>query len=190
MNRVGPGMGSVRAGRESTQFRSEETCMARCIIAGAVVTYALAIFQNTLGGFIAIWGVAPDLLLVWTICMGLLSGRHVGALVGFGSGLMEGGLQQTAIGALAISKTVSGFGAGVLTGKMFRENWLVPIVSAGVLTAINEAIFLVLYRAADWSQAGRIVGLRMAYHAVLTPVVFAIAGRARRGLLGRPEEVL
>ncbi|UCC68228.1 MAG: rod shape-determining protein MreD [Armatimonadota bacterium] len=164
--------------------------MARCIIAGAVVTYALAVFQNTLGGFMTIWGVTPDLLLVWTICMGLLGGRHVGALVGFASGLMQGGLQQAAIGAYAISKTVSGFGAGVLAGKMFRENWLVPIVSAGVLTAVNEAAFLVLYRAADWSQAGRVVGLRVAYHAVLTPVVFAVAGRARRALLGRPEKVL
>lgn len=164
--------------------------MVRCIIAGAVVTYVLVVFQNTLGGFIAIWGVSPDLLLVWTISIGLLSGPHVGALVGFGCGLMEGGLQQTAIGAFAISKMVSGFGAGVLAGKMFRENWLVPIVSAAVLTAINESIFLLLHQPADWSQVGRPIGLRVAYHAALTPFVFAAAGRARRALLGRPQQVL
>ncbi len=183
-------MDSTRAGTDSTQFRGEKTFMARCVIVGAVITYLLAVFQSTLGGFIAIWGVSPDLLLVWTISMGLLSGRHLGAVVGFASGLMEGGLQQTAIGAFAISKTVSGFGAGVLAGKMFRENWLVPIVSAGLLTAVNEALFLLLYRAGDWSQAGRVVGLRVAYHAVLTPLVFAAAGRLRRALVRRPEEVL
>jgi rod shape-determining protein MreD len=168
----------------------EETRMARCIIAAALVTYALAVFQNALGGLIAIQGVSPDLLFLWTVCMGLLSGHHVGALVGFGCGLLEGGLQQASIGAFAISKTLSGFGAGVMAGKMFRENWLVPIVSAGVLTVVNEGIFLLLSRGADWSQAGRLIGLRALYHAALAPFAFAIVARARRALRGVQEEVL
>lgn len=164
--------------------------MARCIIAGALVTYALAVFQDTLDESIRIWGVSPDLLFVWTVCMGLLGGRHVGAVVGFGSGLMQGGLQQTGIGAFAISKTISGFAAGLLAAKMFRENWLVPIVSAAFLTVVNEASFMLLSRAGEWSQAGRLIGLRVLYHAALGPLVFGLTIRARRTLLGRREEAL
>ena len=164
--------------------------MARGIIAAALVTYALAVFQNTLGGFITIWGVSPDLLLVWTICVGLVSGRQAGAVAGFGAGLLEGGLQHAGIGAFAISKMLSGFGAGVLAARMFRENWLVPILSAGILTLVNEGVFLALYRSAEWTQAGRVIGLRVAYHAVLAPLAFAVTNRARRALMGQPEEVL
>lgn len=171
-------------------FPGEETCMVRCIIAAALTTYGLAVFQNTLGGAIAIWGVSPDLLFLWAVCMGLVSGRHVGAVVGFASGVMEGGLQHVAIGAFAISRTVSGFGAGLLATKMFRENWLVPIVSAGVLTVVSEVTFVLFSRAGEWPQAGRLIGLRVLYHAVLAPFAYALTNRARRALVGREEEVL
>ena len=57
--------------------------MARVVVAGVIVTYALAVLQATLGGQMAIHGVAPDLLFLWTICVGLLSGGPAGALVGF-----------------------------------------------------------------------------------------------------------
>ena len=189
----GPAAAAHEVGRRRADFSQpgdEETRMARCIIAAALVTYALAVFQNALGGLIVVCGVSPDLLFLWTICMGLLSGHNAGAVVGFGCGLMEGGLQQAAIGAFAISKTMSGFGAGVLAGRMFRENWLVPIVSAGVLTVVNEGVFLLLSRGDDWSQAGRLIGLRALYHAALAPFAFALVARARRALRGPQEEVL
>ena len=162
--------------------------MSRCIIAGVIVTYLLAVLQTTLGGFLAIRGVAPDLLLVWTICIGLLSGRTAGAVIGFGCGLLEGGLMQTWIGAFAMSKALSGFGAGALATKLFRENWAVPSVSAALLTALNEVVFLLVSRADSWSHAGHIIALRMAYHAVLAPIMFALTIRGRRALVGRREE--
>ena len=68
--------------------------MTRCIISGLVVTYLLAVAQTALGGRMAVRGVPPDLLFVWTVVIGLLSGRTAGALVGFGGGLLEGSLTQ------------------------------------------------------------------------------------------------
>ena len=162
--------------------------MARCIIAGVIVTYLLAVFQTTVGGICAIRGVSPDLLLVWVICLGLLSGRVPGALIGFACGLLEGGLAQAWIGAFAISKALSGFGAGVLATKLFRENWAVPSLSAAVLTLFNEVTFLLVSRADGWPHAAHIIAVRMAYHAVLAPVVFVLTVRVRRVLLGRREE--
>jgi rod shape-determining protein MreD len=162
--------------------------MARCIIAGVIVTYLLAVFQTTLGGVIAIRGVSPDLLLTWTVCLGLLSGRTAGALIGFAGGLLEGSLAQAWIGAFAISKALSGFGAGVLATKLFRENWAVPSVSAAALTLLNELAFLLVSRADGWPHAAHIIVVRMAYHAVLAPILFVLTVRVRRALLGHREE--
>jgi rod shape-determining protein MreD len=163
--------------------------MARCIIAGVAVTYFLAVIQTTIGEFLMIRGVAPDLLLVWAICVGLLSGSSVGALIGFGCGLLEGGLTQMWMGAFAISKALSGFGAGVLATKLFKENWAVPSVAAVVLTLVNEAAFLFVSRAGSGAHAGRIVLVRLIYHAVLAPFMFALTVRGRRALVGRGEEL-
>jgi rod shape-determining protein MreD len=163
--------------------------MARCIVAGALVTYVVAVLQTTIGGWLTIWGVAPDLLLVWTISIGLLSGQRLGAFVGFASGVTQGALQQGLIAAFAISKTVSGCGAGLLATKMFKENWLVPALCAVALTIANDTTFLLLSRAGDWTDAGRIIGVRAVYHAVLAPPAFALTRSARRALTGRREEV-
>ncbi len=164
--------------------------MARCIIAGLLVTYALAVFQTTLGESLALSGVPPDLLFVWTATVGLLSGAHAGALAGFASGVLEGSLKQTWIGAFAISKALSGLAAGFLATKMFRENLLVPALAAAALTALNEGVFLLIARTAPWGDAGRIIGLRALYHALLAPFAFAAAARVRHALVGGPEKVL
>jgi rod shape-determining protein MreD len=164
--------------------------MARCIIAGVIATYVLAVVQTTVGAAIAISGVSPDLLLVWTITIGLLSGPYTGGLVGFAAGMLQGALFQTWIGAYAFSKTLSGFAAGLLATKMFKENLLVPAISAALLTVGNEGVFLLFARGADLHQAGRVIGLRALYHAVLTPIAFALTRRARRAFLGEREGAL
>lgn len=163
--------------------------MARCIIAGVVAIYLLAVLQTTIGGLLTIHGVAPDLLFVWTVCLGLLSGRVPGALIGFGCGLLEGGISQRWIGALAISKLLSGFGAGILGGKLFKENWAVPGVAAALLTVMNEAAFALVAGATDWARAGHLLLVRVCYHALLAPIFFALIARARRLLIGRREEL-
>jgi rod shape-determining protein MreD len=164
--------------------------MARWIIAAVLVTFVIAVFQASLGGELAVWGVAPDLLLVWTICTGLLSGRHAGAAAGFGSGAIEGALQQSSIGALAISKAISGLLAGLLAAKMFKENWLVPAICAAVLTVSNEVVFVLLSGPGDWTRGGRVVAVRVVYHAVLAPIAFAATVRAWRAILGWRAEAV
>lgn len=164
--------------------------MTRCIIAGVIVTFLLGVLQTTLSGPMSAFGVAPDLLLLWAVCIGLLSGSTAGALIGFGAGLLEGALQQAWIGAYVISKMLSGFTAGLLATRMFRENWLVPAVCAAVLTLVNEAAFLLISGAGEWGQAGRILGVRVGYHAVLAPIFFTLTLRVRRALMGRREEAV
>jgi rod shape-determining protein MreD len=164
--------------------------MARCIVAGIVITYALAVIQTTIGSRLAVAGATPDLLLVWTICIGLLSGPRLGMLVGFASGALEGSLLQSLIGPLAISKGLGGFGAGIISTKLFRENWLVPGIAAALLTLVSDALFLALSSTrGGWADAARTIGLRTIYHALLAPIAFAAVSRARRAIAGARAEV-
>jgi len=157
--------------------------MARPIIVGLAATYAIAVVQSTVAARLALFGVAPDLLLVWTVCIGLLRGPGSGAVCGWVSGLLQGALEQSWIGAYAIGKTVSGFLAGHLGIRMLKENWLVPMLCAALLTVVNESCFLVFSRSAQlWSAAGRVIAIRVAYHAVLAPFVFAGVERVHRAL--------
>ncbi len=162
--------------------------MARCMLAGVIITYLLAVFQATLGARLSIAGVPPDLLFVWTVCVGLLGGTRAGMVVGFASGILEGSLRQSAIAALAISKGVSGLGAGLLATKLFRENWVVPALAGALLTLANEGVFVLLPGGAR-PDAGKLVLGRVLYHAVLTPIVFWLVLRARQALLGTRVEV-
>ncbi len=163
--------------------------MALCVIAGVAVTYLLAVVQVTVGAKLAIGGVAPDLLFVWTVCLGLLSGPRVGTLTGFGCGLLEGALHQTMIGALAIGKAVSGCGAGLIAARLFRENWLVPALSAALLTAVNEVLVLLLSGGGAQGSFARTLLGRALYHALLAPIVFYLITRARQAMTGQRAEV-
>lgn len=163
--------------------------MARTIIVGLAATYALAVVQSTVAARIAVLQVTPDLLLVWAVCLGLLRGPVVGAVAGWASGLLQGALQQSWIGAYAVGKTLSGFLAGHLGNRMFRENWMVPALSAAMLTVVNEFCFLLLAREPQlWAGAGRVIAVRVVYHAALAPFALAAVARAERALAGRRWE--
>jgi rod shape-determining protein MreD len=162
--------------------------MIRMMVLGVAVAYGMAVLQSTVGGRLAVAGVAPDLLLVWTISMGLACGGLTGAVTGWAGGLIQGGLQQKWIGAYAISKTVSGFIAGRLGAKMFKENWLAPMVCAALVTVLNEGVFLLFSRSGPWEGAWRVVGVRVVYHAVLAPFFFAAAYRLQRAVMRGQEE--
>lgn len=158
------------------------TAMVRNLLAAIIVTYLLAVIQSTLGGHLAVLGVAPDLLLLWSMCVGLSHGAVVGAVAGWGSGLLEGSLQQAWMAPCAISKAVSGFAAGKLGGKMHKENLLVPAVCAIILTVANEMVFLLLSRTGFSAHAARVIGVRVCYHALLAPFALAAVARGERAL--------
>ncbi len=164
--------------------------MIRSAIAGIVIAYALAVIETTLGSRLAVAGAAPDLLLVWTVCAGLLGGPRVGMVIGFAAGATEGALLQSLIGPLAIGKGASGFAAGAISTKLSREHCLTPAIAAALLTVINDVAFIALAGAqGSWLFSARTIGLRALYHALLTPFAYAAASRARRAITGAGVEI-
>ena len=60
--------------------------MKKTIIAASGILLSL-LLQTTAFHYLAIWGVKPDLLMIWIVLMGLLCGQPSGFAVGAGGSL-------------------------------------------------------------------------------------------------------
>ncbi len=66
----------------------------------------------------------------------------MGRALGFIAGLMHGSLVGFSLGSFIVTRTITGFLAGLVTTRLFSENPLVPALSAVWLTVVCEALFL------------------------------------------------
>lgn len=83
--------------------------------------------------------VHPDALLLFAVAAGIVAGAELGALVGFGTGLVADLFVQTPMGLSALAFALVAFGVGTLQGGLIRETrWITPLTAflgsaAGVL---------------------------------------------------------
>ncbi|HIE50703.1 MAG TPA: rod shape-determining protein MreD [Armatimonadetes bacterium] len=121
--------------------------------------------------------VRPDLLLIWPLVAGVLYGPRLGMLAGFGGGLWLFALQGFYPGSFLLSHTTTGYLAGLVGQRFFKENWVVHVLTVGGGTFISEGIFFVLslqVGLADWWPT---VWREALYNALLTPLAFVALRR-------------
>jgi len=106
---------------------------------------------------------AIDLVLVVVVYNALSSGRVGGMLTGSFAGLVQDTLSGGVIGMAGLSKTVVGFGAGIVGTQFIVTHSASRFVVFFLATVVNAAIFMGLYE---------LLGLRH----FGTPVV-AVAGQ-------------
>lgn len=124
-------------------------------------------------------GVHPELLLLLSICAGLVSGSGTGAGVGFACGLVLDLFVPGHMGTTALSYVLIGYGAGVAGDAVARptrsiQAGIVALASiAGVLlyAAIGE---LLGQRSLSDPNLAAIVGIVAACNAVLAVPVLAV----------------
>ncbi|HEY8343647.1 MAG TPA: rod shape-determining protein MreD [Bacillota bacterium] len=147
--------------------------------------------QSTVLAKISLFGVTPDLILVITVCYGLLhgpvKGLFFGLLGGFLLDLSGGGI----LGLHTLIKAVLGYGAGFLEKTVFKDNILVPALALVIATFMQGVISLLILITFDWQ--GRflthfvytVLPLSI-YHPLLTvPVYYGVlklTDRNHRGL--------
>lgn len=108
-----------------------------------VVTLIVAAgLQGNLPHALSIWGGTPDLVLVVLISCSLAADPAFGAGLGFVAGLVHGSFVGFSLGSFIVTRTATGFLAGLVTTRLFSENPLVPAISAVWLTVVCEALFL------------------------------------------------
>lgn len=114
----------------------------RPLVWGLVVLLAL-VLQATIVPLISIRGVRPDLLLIIVVSSGLLLGKAQGVGMGFFAGLLQDLASGNIFGLNTLSKLATGYFAGSLERKVFKENILLPVLAIVVATVFNGLVMLI-----------------------------------------------
>lgn len=99
------------------------------------------ILQTTILPQLRFQDVIPDLLLILIIFTGLSFGFRVGGAVGFAAGLLQDMISCRYLGLGALSGFLTGYGAGYLEDKVYKENPFVPLL----VTFLGTFVFNLIY---------------------------------------------
>jgi len=136
--------------------------------------------QQTLFDKISILGVKPDLLLVLIIFTALLEGPVTGLKLGLAIGLLQDLATGKFIGLYLLSGGITGYLVGLVETRIFKENYLVPMVVLLGGTVFHQGLYLFLRSLigypAGWIDAWLGVILPLAlYHALIGPFLYVPA---------------
>lgn len=141
----------------------------------------LAVFvalQAAVAGRIAIGSIAPDFLLVCVVLFALQRGSIQGAVFGFLVGLVVDLTNPAYLGLNALTKTIVGFGAGVL-GAATSPGLVVLTMVFFFAALVNDTVYLFFYM---WPRVGSAF-LAVFTSALPSAVYTALAGVAVERLL-------
>jgi rod shape-determining protein MreD len=114
------------------------------ILIYAIFLFLLLLLQSTLLGYVNIYNVKPNLLIIFVVCVALLRGNTEGAVVGFFAGLILDMSFGKLIGLYALLGMFLGLIVGSVNKRLYRENFLVVIFFTFVSTVIYESIVYIL----------------------------------------------
>lgn len=141
------------------------------------------LLQGTWLHAVEIGGVKPDLLLILVVFTSLLKGPVQGLKIGFLVGLLEDLLSGKFLGIRILTKALTGLLIGLGETKIFKENYLVPVVVLFFSTLVHEILFMLFSKFTGfelplgtvfWKQ---ILTLAV-YHAVIAPFFYVPAYKA------------
>jgi rod shape-determining protein MreD len=102
------------------------------------------VLQTTLLEYAAIYGIKPNLIIVFVIVAALLRGNVEGGAVGFFSGLLLDMLFGGVLGFYALLGLYLGIAAGSINRRLFRENLLVVLFFTFVYSVVYESVVYIL----------------------------------------------
>jgi rod shape-determining protein MreD len=159
---------------------------------GMVLVVAILV-QTAVGSDLRVAGVAPDLMVLVTICAGLVGGAESGAWVGFWAGLIADlFLTSTPLGLSALAYCLIGAAVGALRTGVLPESRLIVPAAAVAGTAVGLVLWVGLGDMLGQAQlldAGRswlirVVVAEAAWALVLAFPVHWIYARAAHGSKG------
>ncbi len=102
------------------------------------------LIQIALPPFLGVIVPKPDLLLIMMVVTGLLNGTQYGVSTGFCAGILQDLFLGGMFGIYTIVKSLVGGLSGLLEGKIYRENFILPPVLIFIATIIHEALVILL----------------------------------------------
>lgn len=116
--------------------------------------------------------------MILVVCTALIKGSNYGAIFGFCAGLALDLVSSNFIGFHAVTKFIIGAVFGLVEGKIFKENILLPVFVLFVATWLQEFIFgflAITFRQLDvsfWWMLWKIILPVSIYNAVLAPFIY------------------
>lgn len=105
----------------------------------------ITVVQSTILDYIRVFGVKPNLLVVFIICFSLIHGDMAeGAAVGFFSGLAQDMVTGKVLGLYSLLGMFLGLVLSSVNRRLYRDNVIVIIFFTFIASAIYESV-LMLY---------------------------------------------
>ncbi|MCG9966996.1 rod shape-determining protein MreD [Pelotomaculum terephthalicicum JT] len=135
------------------------------------------IFQTTIMDYLTVFGVKPDLVMLFVVFNGFLLSPREGAFLGFAGGIIEDLFAGSYIGINALAKMAAGYLAGVCGERLYKENSLVAAgvtffaTTAGLLVNYLLLLYLNIYMPFFYTML-RVVLPTALYTAMLVPFLY------------------
>lgn len=113
-----------------------------------IASLLLAILHMSFLHWISVSGIAPDLLLLLSIWIGVAEGRTAGMIGGFLSGVLLDLISDDVLGTNALAKTIAGFAAGYFFSESSSKKTLASFKLLGVIALssfIHNCIYFFFY---------------------------------------------
>jgi rod shape-determining protein MreD len=107
----------------------------------ALILVVGVILQASFFSELPLLGAVPNLVPVLVICLGLLGGAVVGAVCGFGAGLLLDSILLQTLGVSSLALLAVGYLAGRYREAFEVSNPLVPPLLVGGLTLVSLTLF-------------------------------------------------
>ncbi len=130
--------------------------------------------QGNFPNSLTILGAKPDLILVVLIAYALAEDLIFGAMLGFVAGLIHGSVVGLNMGSFILTRTITGFLAGIVTTRLFSENYFVPVISAAWLTLVCEGLFILANPRIGLFAAARMLIGECIYNAIFTLIIYCV----------------
>jgi len=113
----------------------------RSVVLG-LITVVLVVVQSTLISVINIYGVKPDIPLVFILCVSMIKGERTGAVIGFLNGLLEDILFGRFLGFNALVKSMSGYILGFASKNVYKGPAIITMFFVFMSSIMYNFIFM------------------------------------------------
>lgn len=159
----------------------------------ALLILVVVVLQTTaFSSGLRVFGVMPDLGLVLTVAVACSLGADRGAVFGFVTGLAVDLFLSTPLGLSALTFALVGYGAGIVQGGLLRPSRWAPPIMGALAGVAGGALFVGIAAVAGREEllsldSARVILVAGIYDAAIAFVVFPVARWATRTRPGEAE---